>query len=174
MTQPERWLPVVGYEGYYEVSSLGNVKSKERVILCSDNTIRPIRERLLKPIAASPHGYQSVVLAKNARTKMVRVHHLVLNAFVGPREPGTECRHLNDIPDDNRLENLAWGTSSENKFDIIRNGNHHYAKRTHCANGHEFTEDNTFIRNEMPSGRRCRTCKNERERARYHREKASA
>ncbi|RAV17526.1 hypothetical protein DQP57_00435 [Mycobacterium colombiense] len=170
----EQWRAVIGYEGSYEVSDLGNVRSRRRVVHCADETIRIVPERQLKPITAAPSGYKSVVLAKGGRTKMFRVHRLVLEAFVGGRPEGMECRHLNDIPCDNRLENLAWGTSSENKLDIVRNGNHHYAKRTHCAKGHEFTVENTLARNEVPSGRRCRTCKNERERIRYHREKASA
>jgi len=52
------------------------------------------------------------------------VHRMVLLAFVGPAPEGMKCRHLNGNPKDNRLENLCWGTSSENNRDIVRHGRH--------------------------------------------------
>ena len=50
-----------------------------------------------------------------------RVHRMVLEAFVGPCPEGMQCRHLNDVKNDNRLNNLAWGTRKENSADAIRN-----------------------------------------------------
>ncbi len=79
-------------------------------------------------------GYLQVHLSHPA--KNVRVHSLVLSAFVGPRPDGMECRHLNSIKSDNRLENLAWGTRRENVDDRIAIGHvprgerHYHAKLT--------------------------------------------
>ena len=70
------------------------------------------------------------------------VHRLVLEAFVGPRPEGMVARHLNGDPGDNRLENLAWGTQSENNYDKVRHGTHHNANKTHCPSGHEYRGDN--------------------------------
>jgi hypothetical protein len=98
-----------------------------------------------------------VVLYRNGARRDALVHHLVLEAFVGPQPPGAEGCHWNDDPTDNRLENLRWDTRSANQFDSVRNGTHYWASRTHCSKGHEFTEENTYRR---PSGRRaCRVCR---------------
>lgn len=68
-------------------------------------------------------GYVQVKLAAGQpRPKNVFVHRLVLEAFVGPCPPGLEIRHLNDDPSDNRLDNLAYGTSRENSADQRRRG----------------------------------------------------
>ncbi len=58
------------------------------------------------------------------------VHRLVLLAFKGPRPDGQYCRHLNGVPTDNRLANLAWGTKSENTFDKVGHGTHPHASKT--------------------------------------------
>lgn len=54
--------------------------------------------------------------------KDIKVHTLVCTAFHGPRPPGNECRHLNDVKTDNRAENLCWGTMAENQRDAVING----------------------------------------------------
>ncbi len=109
MSAPETWKPVVGYEDRYEVSDLGVVRSLSGP----------------KVMAPSPNrkGYPQLALRRgDPKSKTVFVHRLVLEAFVGPRPPGMECRHLNDNPADNRLSNLAWGTRKENMADKVRNG----------------------------------------------------
>lgn len=62
-------------------------------------------------------GYERVCLCQDGREKTRTVHQLVLEAHVGLRPEGLECRHLNSIPWDNRLSNLAWGTKKENEKD---------------------------------------------------------
>ena len=90
----------------------------------------------------------------------------LLEAFVGPCPSGQEACHANDDPRDNRLENLRWDTRSANALDSVRNGTHHAARRTHCAQGHEFTAINTY---RYPSGKRscvvCRRASNSRRKA---------
>lgn len=117
----ERWAPVVGYEGVYEVSDRGNVR-------------RVVQRRhypagsLLRP-ALKQGGYLQVTLGGNSDKKWHRVHRLVARAFLGePPTPKHEVLHGNGDPADNRLENLRWGTSSENKFDTIRHGRGRWQK----------------------------------------------
>ena len=78
-------------------------------------------------------------------------------AFRGETPEGLEIRHLNDDKDDNRLENLAFGTSSDNMHDRVRNGIHHNSIKTHCKRGHPFDEENTFINHS--GSRECRACR---------------
>jgi len=73
----------------------------------------------LRPSYAAK-GYQMVRLG--TEKQQCYVHHLVLEAFVSPRPPGMQCRHLNGLRTDNRLANLAWGTHEENCADTVRHG----------------------------------------------------
>jgi hypothetical protein len=103
-TMTERWLPVAGFEGY-EVSDLGNVRSPYRV---------------LKPSRLTPRSDYRVATLRGQVKRLV--HHLVLEAFVGPCPAGQQARHLNDMGEDNRLVNLAWGTLADNRDDARKNG----------------------------------------------------
>lgn len=62
-------------------------------------------------------GYPSVSLAREGKDFKKYIHNLVLEAYIGPRPQGYQCRHLNGVKTDNRLENLKWGTRSENQLD---------------------------------------------------------
>lgn len=155
----EVWLPVVGYEGIYEVSSIGRVRSIDRI---SSSGSR-LKGKLMTPFS-TPHGYLRVGLCRDGKTKTTLVHPLVLEAFVGPRPKGADCRHLNDVPDDNRVENLRWGSRSMNLFDNVRNGNHINARKTHCIRGHLLAGDNLYL--VKRSGKRqCKRCASDRQKA---------
>lgn len=149
----EQWRPIVGYEGHYEVSDHGRVRSIDRVV---NTAVGPQRwkGKVLKPVL-KPAGYPYVTLGNKDRRY---VHHLVLETFVGPRPEGNYGRHLDDDPANNCVGNLAWGTPSENSYDKVANGNDHYAKRDRCTNGHAFTEDNIYRRAAYPGTRYCRQC----------------
>jgi hypothetical protein len=138
---PERWLPVPGYDGRYYVSDRGEVRSHVRKAT-----------RLLAQTSRSQAGYRGVSLGiRNPRY----VHVLVLEAFVGPRPHGAVVRHLNGDNQDNRLENLAWGTALENARDRVNHGRDFSASKTHCKNGHPFSGDNLRVRGRH---RFCRAC----------------
>lgn len=70
------------------------------------------------------YGHERLMLGKGSLRRFRSVHRLVLETFVGPCPQGMECCHKNGIPNDNRLENLRWGTHSENMQDMIEHGNH--------------------------------------------------
>lgn len=113
----ERWLPVVGFEGRYEVSDHGRVRSVDRIAQTATGA-RRYRGVMLRP-GTVESGHQLVVLGKgNSRL----IHALVLAAFVGPRPAGHDSLHHDGNPANNRLENLRWGTRSENVRDAQRHG----------------------------------------------------
>jgi hypothetical protein len=151
----EGWLPVYGYEGLYEVSNLGRVRSVERTVRYVDGRVRRYPSRVLRT-ATDSGGYQTVHLC-NGRDKTARIHCLVAEAFIERTEDYELVRHLNGDPSDNRVQNLAWGTSSENARDTVRHGRNRQAVKTHCARGHEFDEANTGYR--KGRGGRCRYCR---------------
>jgi hypothetical protein len=112
----ERWLPVVGYEGLYEVSDLGRVRSLPR------QTARGILGgRVLKP-QPNTGGYLMVRTSRQSKCPTRLVHRLVLEAFVGPCPDGMETLHGPGGKLDNRLVNIRWGTPVENQRDMIRDG----------------------------------------------------
>jgi hypothetical protein len=156
----ERWKSVVGYEGLYEVSDLGNVRSLNRIVKTVKGQ-RRFRGKVLKQLVR-PDGYHVVALSREGKERPYRVHVLVLGAFSGPRPSGEETLHGNGNRSDNRFVNLRYGTRSENMQDALRHGTHNYAKRTCCDKGHEFCEENTAI---SRGARICRVCARE-----YHRE----
>ena len=167
------WKPVVGWEGEYEVSDTGQVRSLDRTQTLKNGQRRSYRGRLLRPQATNPSGlHLQVQLRRPGEYRFYRVHQLVLTAFVGPCPDGLMCRHRNGNGHDNRIENLVWGTAEENQQDRVEHGHHHYAVRTHCNYGHEYTPENTIIR---PGGaRRCRTCHNADVQARKARNRSLA
>ncbi|SKU62264.1 NUMOD4 motif [Mycobacteroides abscessus subsp. massiliense] len=153
----ERWLPVPGYEGCYEVSDLGRVRSVDRTFIRRDGVEVTYRGKLLAPNVRDGRHY--VHLYRNNRGPLCAIHRLVLEAFIGPRPEGMFGCHANDVPSDNRLVNLRWDTPSGNSRDKVRNGHDHNASKTHCKRGHEFTTENT---GRSGSGRYCRECLRDR------------
>lgn len=153
------WKPVVGFEGFYEVSDEGRVRSLPRRVnspVAGGSRVIPGRERKL---TTHPSGHLIVSLSRpGEKLFMAKVHRLVLEAFVGPCPDGMECCHNNSVPSDNRLANLRWDTPSENQLDKRRHGR----LPNRCKNGHPYPSDE----------RKCEVCardtadrKNARDRA---------
>lgn len=113
----EKWKPVVGYEGYYEVSDHGRVKSVERKVESiskhGKTYLLSIAEKILRP-GDHTQGYKIVKLSRGGVSTGFAIHTLVLTAFVGPCPEGMECCHGDDIPYNNYLSNLSWGTHRDN------------------------------------------------------------
>lgn len=121
----EEWRPVIGFEGYYEVSSLGRVRSLDRTVRVSGRwgvEHRTYSGRVLAPQPSGTAKYLGLPLSKGNRITRKLVHDLVLRAFAGPPQNGEEARHLNCVNFDNRLENLAWGSRRRNREDSRAQG----------------------------------------------------
>lgn len=126
--EPERWLPVIGYEGFYEVSDWGRVRSLDRVTPSRNQWGthgRRFKGRLLRQTFTS-FGYPKVAFSVNGEHTYHRVHHLVLEAFAGPCPEGMEALHGPGGSQDNHWlpdgSGLHWGTHSENMNDRTRDG----------------------------------------------------
>lgn len=121
----EQWLPIPGYEGLYEVSNQGRVRSLDRSVRRSITNekagMRWYRGKL-KTVYFDNHGYPSVSLCKNSKQLPYRVSRLVLMAFHSIPFAGAEACHKNHDRSDNRIENLHWGTRQENEDEKTTSG----------------------------------------------------
>lgn len=129
----ETWQPVYGWDGWYEVSDLGQVRSLDRESV--DRTGRPWRRRGKALKLSSRGGYPAVTLQRQGHRKTYPVHQLVLEAFDRPRPDGMECRHGPNGPTDNRWpEAICWGTRSDNhRLDRVRDGTSCRGEGSHTA-----------------------------------------
>ena len=156
---PERWLPVVGYEGFYKVSDKGRVRRIRQARGATDG-------RILKPNIGTTGYFRVNLHAAPRRPRVIKIHQLVTTAFIGPCPEGKEVAHDDGNPENNAVTNLKYKTKSDNALDMIRHGTHNMARKTHCKHGHEFTPENTFIQKGNPKWRGCVQCKKDRSRAR--------
>jgi hypothetical protein len=148
----EIWRDCISWENYYAVSTIGTVRSLPRTVIGRDNITRRISGRILTPGINTKDGYAHYSFYRNGILTTVKGHALVLDAFVGPCPPGYLRRHLNDIPSDNYLTNLAYGTPTDNILDRIRNSL--TCKREHLLMIPNLR--NNFVTNSL--GRRCLAC----------------
>lgn len=110
----EIWKDIEGYEGIYQASNLGRVKSLERTFQNKhESKPRTLPERVLSP-SDNKAGYLTVALSREGKLKYFYVHRLVLNSFTKNNCGKEQCNHKNGDKHDNRLENLEWLSPSDN------------------------------------------------------------
>lgn len=109
----EEWRDVANYQGLYKVSSVGRVKSLERIVIRSDGKQQTVSERILKA-ETTKKGYLQVALCKNGKMKAMKVHRLVATAFIPNPNGYKEVNHKDEDKTNNRVENLEWVTASYN------------------------------------------------------------
>lgn len=121
----ETWKDIPGYEGYYQVSTWGNVRSLDRYVKCNRGSVRIAYGKPVKIFRAPKTGHSFVNLQKECKHYGARVHRLVLETFVGPCPESMEGCHFPDRNGaNNRLENLRWDTRSGNVQDMLIHGTH--------------------------------------------------
>lgn len=166
----EEWRAIPGYEGLYQISNFGTVRSMPRMTTGKDGAVRPFPGKVLK-FRQQRYGHMKVVLYSGHGKKTSRyVHQLVLEAFVGARPEGMMACHNDGNPTNNHVSNLRWASQSENTLDRIRHGNDPNLRKTHCPQGHEYTDENTVIGGH--GERNCRACLNHRAKESYRKRAA--
>ena len=166
MPAVEQWKPVNGYEGIYEVSSHGRVRSVDRTVTRSDGKVHRYKGKVLSAGLSKRGGYPLVSLYTQGKNQSHYVHSLVAEAFIGSQTEGTHVCHYDGDPTNNHLDNLRYGTPSENKLDQVLHGTHYNTAKTHCPRGHELFAEN-ITRSSAKRGRRnCLACDRARARVR--------
>ena len=110
----EQWIDIARWEGYYQISDFGRLKSLKRPFVFKDRILRACIDR---------DGYPFAGLFKNnKRLACPKIHRLVLEAFIGPRPYGMEGRHKDGNKLNNRLDNIEWATHEVNESDKYGHG----------------------------------------------------
>jgi len=109
----EIWKEVAGYEGLYEVSNLGRVRSTKRILIDKIGRARRYRSKILSG-GVSDKGYWAIMLCKDAAQKMTLIARLVAEAFIPNPDGKAEVNHKDGNKNDNSVSNLEWMTHQEN------------------------------------------------------------
>jgi penicillin-binding protein-related factor A (putative recombinase) len=117
----EIWIPIKDYEGFYEVSNLGRVRSLDRIVNGRDGLLAHLKGRMVT-IGKESQGYCRVSLSKDGNRKMAKLHRLIAQAFLPNPCGKPHINHKNGIKNDNRIENLEWVTPLENAKHAVRTG----------------------------------------------------
>ena len=150
----EEWRPVVGYEGLYEVSDWGNVRSLDMRLKCKNNSFRIRKGVQLKPYI-DEDGYCRVGLHFNRKQSIKGVHRLVAEAFIPNPDKKEQVGHLKKLPDGtedktaNEAWNLAWMTCTENNNYGTRNERISETKKEKHCKGKEteqYTSDGQLVK----------------------------
>ena len=124
----EIWMPVIGYEGLYQVSNMGNVRSLDREITDRSGCVRILKGRVRKQVMTRG-GYLMVGLCKECKGKWFKVHRLVWMAFNGIIPDGMQINHIDEDKSNNNVNNLNsmdcvsninWGTGIERRASQAR------------------------------------------------------
>lgn len=121
MTEAETWRPVPGFEGLYEVSDLGRVRSMARMVRTKDGRSLPVGGRILR-LHPNRKGYPNIALYRAGRGYQREVHRLVCRVFHGEPPAGHQAAHEDGVRSNCRADNLSWKTISANSNDRRRHG----------------------------------------------------
>jgi DNA-binding CsgD family transcriptional regulator len=122
----EAWVDVKGYESFYQVSNMGNVRSKDRTVACSRLVTKNLRGRPLKATTDSA-GYCKVTLQDQGRNVVWKVHRLVAEHFIDKVEGKEVINHIDNDRTNNNVCNLEWCTPKENTYHMHSQGRNYSA-----------------------------------------------
>lgn len=109
----EIWKDVIGYEGYYQVSNLGRIRSIDREVVDKNGVKRPIYGKIMRHTFNSD-GYPAISLCRNGVYKRLKIHRLVALAFIPNPANLPEVSHLDETRTNNRVDNLVWSSHKDN------------------------------------------------------------
>jgi hypothetical protein len=119
----EEWKEIVGYEGYYEVSNMGQIRSMDRVVATTNkggDCTKFLKGQIIKQCLNSNQNYWTVCLGKEGKLKTHRVNRLVGLAFILNPDNKPYVDHINRDKLDNKVSNLRWSTEAENNLNMRR------------------------------------------------------
>lgn len=163
-TLVELWRTIPEYEGFYEASSLGRIRSVDRSFENAAGNRVFYRGRV-RALRKTKFGYFVVNVSIVGKCRTRRVHQLVASAFLGEQPAGKVVCHNNGVATDNQVSNLRYADQSENLMDKSKHGTCHNSRKTHCPRGHEYNVENTYLRqykNSTKVSRQCRQCSSKR------------
>ena len=117
----EVWKDIKDYEGIYQVSNRGNIRSLDREVVYSNGTVRNHKGVEMKP-SIDKDGYLRVNLSRNGKKSRFFIHRLVGMAFIPNEEDKPAINHKDGVKDNNEVSNLEWATHSENVTHAFETG----------------------------------------------------
>lgn len=136
----EKWKDIVGYEGLYQVSDKGRVKSVKRMVKCREGVSRVQNERI-KGCSSGKYRHVMTTLWRDNEQEGVYVHRVVLEAFTGKPMYGMTGSHIDGDPTNNSIDNLVWETQKDNN---ARKEGHGTLQRGENHSSTSITEEDVF------------------------------
>jgi hypothetical protein len=117
----EQFRDILGYEGFYQVSNLGTVRSLDRTYVGKGGSLYPLKGIIMKQ-KSDRYGYMTIGLRDNKKRKDFLVHRLVANAFIENIDNKRSVNHIDGNKKNNNLSNLEWVTDKENSIHAYKTG----------------------------------------------------
>lgn len=160
----EIWKDIKGYEGLYQVSNLGRVRSLDRYVKQNHNTKQLKKGKIIQP-TKNHKGYLGLKLCKENTSKKVSIHRLVAQTFIPNLENKPQVNHIDGDKTNNRIENLEWCTNSENQIHAYKMGlnkvtEEQRRKISQRQKGRKVTEKEKRIRRENAKNKKKVKCIN--------------
>ncbi|MCC4492048.1 endonuclease [Limosilactobacillus reuteri] len=109
----EEWKDIKDYEGYYQISNFGHVRSVDRIVKSKGNSTQQRKGQILRP-NKNRYGYLKVVLQKQGKSKTKSIHRLVATAFIPNPNNFSQINHIDECKTNNHADNLEWCTAKYN------------------------------------------------------------